>query len=79
MNKEADNLKVVLTRDELIKEKNHIKEKFVPQEGFRIRFPGGSVYKVVFSNVGQLRFTALFDCFVQDQEEIESQEVDIGK
>lgn len=51
---------VLLTREQLVKEKNKVKEKFLPRNGYVIRFPNGVEYKVISSNAGQLRFTALF-------------------
>lgn len=52
---------VLLTREQLSREKNATKAKFMPRNGALVRFPNGAVFRVVFSNVGQLRFTALFD------------------
>ena len=53
--------KVLLEKKDLDVERNRIKDKFVPKPGQYITFPNGVVYRVVFSNVGQLRFTAVFD------------------
>jgi hypothetical protein len=50
-----------LTREQAVKATVKEKSRFVPREGFRIRFPNGIVYRVISTNVGQLRFTALFD------------------
>ncbi len=53
-----------LTRDQLNKSRNSVKARFMPRSGALLRMPNGIVYRVVFSNVGQLRFTAMFDCVV---------------
>jgi hypothetical protein len=50
----------VLTKEQLGKEKNVVKERFVPRPGYNITLANGITYKVVFTNVGQLRFTAVF-------------------
>jgi hypothetical protein len=60
----------VLTRDQLNKEKNRVKELFMPKTGSNIAFPNGAVFKVAFSNIGQLRFTAMFDHVVKPEDEV---------
>lgn len=64
MKVERTKAKVLLTREQLSREKNATKARFMPRNGALVRFPNGAVFRVVFSNVGQLRFTALFDSVV---------------
>jgi hypothetical protein len=64
MDDTKNKIAVALTRDALNKAGNSVKARFMPRTGSSLRLPNGVVYKVVFSNVGQLRFTALFDCVV---------------
>lgn len=54
-------VEIAMTKDELMRENNSAKALFMPRVGSVMRTPSGVIYKVVFVNVGQLRFTAVLE------------------
>lgn len=78
MDKQNGNVRVLISKDQLLMKSNTVKKRFLPKDGQIIILPNGAAYKVSFINEGKLRFTADFDCVIAPAEKGENRAQDKG-